>query len=171
MSEITSDSGYGAQTPVTPVPQAATQVDALSRALPSLAKDLFPIGARVISVLSVPAKTDTSNSSDNNSASLNTTTSAHMLILMVPNAGHEVLSPALQQGNRLVVSLMAHGDDTTQSISAFRLTANQICQGANAKEICEHATLSPQYLGLEIVITQSFACIQKLHHSLKNYVR
>jgi len=96
MSEITSDSGYGAQTPVTPVPQAATQVDALSRALPSLAKDLFPIGARVISVLSVPAKTDTSNSSDNNSASLNTTTPAHMLILMVPNAGHEVLSPALQ---------------------------------------------------------------------------
>jgi hypothetical protein len=35
-----------------------------------------------------------------------------MLILLVPNASREVLSLALQQGDRLVVSLMARGDET-----------------------------------------------------------
>jgi hypothetical protein len=34
-----------------------------------------------------------------------------MLILLVPNAAREVLSLALQQGDRLVVSLMARGED------------------------------------------------------------
>ena len=34
-----------------------------------------------------------------------------MLILLVPNSSREVLSLALQQGDRLVVSLMASGDE------------------------------------------------------------
>jgi hypothetical protein len=34
-----------------------------------------------------------------------------MLILLIPNQSREVLSLALQQGDRLVVSLMARGDE------------------------------------------------------------
>src|SRR5258706_487177 len=65
----------------------------------------------------------------------------------------------------------AMSEITSDSGYGAETPVTPVPQGANAKEICEHATLSPQYLGLEIVITQSFACIQKLHHSLKNYVR
>ena len=68
------------------------------------------MGVRVISVQGLPPQTSNSNSSDT-SSSFTATTPAHMLILLVPNASREVLSLALQQGDRLVVSLMARGDD------------------------------------------------------------
>jgi hypothetical protein len=55
-------------------------------------------------------KTDSSNTSDT-SSSFSTETQAHLLMLLVPDASREVLSLALQQGDRLVVSLMARGDD------------------------------------------------------------
>jgi hypothetical protein len=35
-----------------------------------------------------------------------------MLMLLVPNESREVLSLALQQGDRLVVSLMARGEES-----------------------------------------------------------
>jgi hypothetical protein len=84
------------------------QADALSRALPPLAKDLFPMGVRVISVQGIAPKVDTS---EEESSSFNTLDQPKMLILLVPNASREVLSLALQQGDKLVVSLMARGDD------------------------------------------------------------
>ena len=111
MPELILQPGYGIEPTATAMPKEIEQVDALSRALPPLAKDLFPMGVRVISVQGLPPQTDSSNTSDT-SSSFSATTPAHMLILLVPNASREVLSLALQQGDRLVVSLMAVGDET-----------------------------------------------------------
>jgi hypothetical protein len=111
MPELIIEPGYGVQPTATPAPQEVAQADALSRALPPLAKDLFPMGVRVISVQGLAPKTDTSDSSGA-SSSFSTLTQARMLILLVPNASREVLSLALQQGDRLIVSLMARGDET-----------------------------------------------------------
>jgi len=98
---------------ITPEPVETAKTDALGRSFPPLAKDLFPAGVRVIAVQGLPVKTvnetgtDTSSSTNN----FNDLSPAHILVLMVPNASREVLSLALQQGDRLVVSLMARGDD------------------------------------------------------------
>ncbi len=101
----------GIQPTSTPGPQEVAQASALSRALPPLAKDLFPMGVRVISVQGLPPQTDSTATSSSDS-SLTTIDQPQMLILLVPNASREVLSLALQQGDRLVVSLMARGDET-----------------------------------------------------------
>jgi hypothetical protein len=87
------------------------QADALSRALPPLAKDLFPMGVRVISVQGLPPAPD-STDTGNSGSSFTTFDKPQMLILLVPTASREVLSLALQQGDSLVVSLMARGDET-----------------------------------------------------------
>ena len=69
------------------------------------------MGVRVIAVQGLPVQTDsTDNSNSNSSFTLDST--QKMLILLVPNPSREVLSLALQQGDRLVVSLMARGDET-----------------------------------------------------------
>ena len=96
------------QVETTPQPMEMEQADALSRAQPPLAKDLFPMGVRVISVQGLPQPTD-STASNNSSFTIDDT--SKMLILLVPNTSREVLSLALQQGDRLVVSLMARGDE------------------------------------------------------------
>jgi Flp pilus assembly protein CpaB len=93
---------------VTPVPQESAIADAQSRSFPPLAKDLFPMGVRVISVQGLPPATDTT---DDGSSSFTTFDQPQMLILLVPNEAREVLSLALQQGDRLVVSLMARGEE------------------------------------------------------------
>jgi Flp pilus assembly protein CpaB len=93
---------------VTPAPQESAIADAQSRSFPPLAKDLFPMGVRVISVQGLPPATD---SADDGSSSFTTFDQPQMLILLVPNEAREVLSLALQQGDRLVVSLMARGED------------------------------------------------------------
>lgn len=69
------------------------------------------MGVRVIAVQGLPPSTDTSDTGDSGS-SFSTTMQPRMLILLIPNAAREVLSLALQQGDRLVVSLMARGDDS-----------------------------------------------------------
>jgi len=69
------------------------------------------MGVRVIAVQGLLAQTDsTENSESGSSFTLDDT--QKMLILLVPNESREVLSLALQQGDRLVVSLMARGDET-----------------------------------------------------------
>lgn len=65
------------------------------------------MGVRVIAVQGLPQPTESEDS-----GSFNLDTQPKMLILLVPNASREVLSLALQQGDRLVVSLMARGDET-----------------------------------------------------------
>ena len=111
MPELILQPGTGIEPTATPAPQELEQADALSRALPPLAKDLFPMGVRVISVQGLPPQTDSTDTSNSNS-SLTTIDRPQMLILLVPNTSREVLSLALQQGDRLVVSLMARGDET-----------------------------------------------------------
>jgi hypothetical protein len=64
-----------------------------------------------MAIQGLPAQTDSTDGNDSNS-SFTTFDQPKMLILLVPNASREVLSLALQQGDRLVVSLMARGDET-----------------------------------------------------------
>lgn len=95
---------------MTPVPQEMEAAEALARAMPPLAKDLFPGGVRVISVQGLPAQTDPTENG-NGGSSFNLESRQKMLILLVPNQSREVLSLALNQGDKLVVSLMARGDE------------------------------------------------------------
>lgn len=109
MPELILDPASVIEPTATALPQEVEQADALSRALPPLAKDLFPMGVRVISVQGMAPKTDTS---EEESSSFTTFDQPKMLILLVPNASREVLSLALQQGDKLVVSLMARGEES-----------------------------------------------------------
>ncbi len=109
MPELVIDPGYVEPT-AQPSPLELEQTDAINRSFPPLAKDLFPMGVRVIAVQGLPVQTDsTENSNSGSSFTLEDT--QKMLILLVPNESREVLSLALQQGDRLVVSLMARGDE------------------------------------------------------------
>ena len=109
MPELVIDPGY-----VEPTAQPSLleleQADAMNRTFPPLAKDLFPMGVRVIAVQGLPAQTDSTENTDSGS-SFTLEDTQKMLILLVPNESREVLSLALQQGDRLVVSLMARGDE------------------------------------------------------------
>jgi hypothetical protein len=106
MSTPILDPDFIFQPAQTPSPQDAVQAEALARALPPLAKDLFPMGVRVMAVQGLPAPTTSEEES------YTAIDQPQMLILLVPNEAREVLSLALQQGDRLVVSLMARGDGT-----------------------------------------------------------
>ncbi len=106
--ELVIDPGYNTEPTAQPSPLELEQADAINRSLPPLAKDLFPMGVRVIAVQGLPQQTEPSE----DSGSFNLDTQPKMLILLVPNQSREVLSFALQQGDRLVVSLMARGDET-----------------------------------------------------------
>lgn len=106
MPELIIDPGYVEPT-TQPSPLELEQADAIHRSFPPLAKDLFPMGVRVIAVQGLPQQTESSE----DSGSFNLDTQPKMLILLVPNESREVLSLALQQGDRLVVSLMARGDE------------------------------------------------------------
>jgi Flp pilus assembly protein CpaB len=106
MPELVIDPGYVEPT-AQPSPVELQQADAIHRSFPPLAKDLFPMGVRVIAVQGLPQQTESSE----DSGSFNLDTQPKMLILLVPNQSREVLSLALQQGDRLVVSLMARGDE------------------------------------------------------------
>jgi hypothetical protein len=108
MPELVIDPGYEIEPTTQPSPLELEQTDALNRSYPPLAKDLFPMGVRVIAVQGLPAQTD---STEDNGSSFTLDDTEKMLILLVPNESREVLSLALQQGDRLVVSLMARGDE------------------------------------------------------------
>lgn len=106
MSTPILDPDFIFQPAQTPSSQDAVQAEALARALPPLAKDLFPMGVRVMAVQGLPAPTASEEES------YTAIDQPQMLILLIPNEAREVLSLALQQGDRLVVSLMARGDET-----------------------------------------------------------
>jgi len=107
MPELVIDPGYVEPT-AQPSPLELEQAEAINRSFPPLAKDLFPMGVRVIAVQGLPAQTD---SADESGSSFTIDDTQKMLILLIPNQSREVLSLALQQGDRLVVSLMARGDE------------------------------------------------------------
>ncbi len=102
----------GLQPTSTPAPQDSTKADALSRTFPPLAKDIFPMGVRVVSIQGLPVKTTNENGdSTSSSTTFNDFSQTRMLILLIPNQAREELALALQQGDKLVVSLMARGDE------------------------------------------------------------
>ncbi|MBX3037363.1 MAG: hypothetical protein KF758_10695 [Anaerolineales bacterium] len=109
MPELVIDPGHIEPT-AQPSPLELEQADAMNRTFPPLAKDLFPMGVRVIAIQGLPAQTDSTENSDGGS-SFTLEDTQKMLILLVPNESREVLSLALQQSDRLVVSLMARGDE------------------------------------------------------------
>jgi hypothetical protein len=111
MTTPTPMAEFSIEPTATSLPSEIEQTDALSRAMPPLAKDLFPMGVRVISVQGLPPKPDASDT-ESAESSFTSFDQPQMLILLVPNASREVLALALQQGDRLVISLMARGDDT-----------------------------------------------------------
>lgn len=67
------------------------------------------MGVRVIAGQGLPPAADTT---EDGGLTFTTFDQPQMLILSVPNESREVLSLALQQGDRLVVSLLARGDET-----------------------------------------------------------
>jgi hypothetical protein len=99
------------QPTATPASVDATRAEALGRTFPPLAKDLFPMGVRVIAIQGLPVKTSDESKSDNTQTTFNDFSQTHMLMLLIPNESREELSLALQQGDKLIVSLMARGDD------------------------------------------------------------
>ncbi|MBV6433338.1 MAG: hypothetical protein IANPNBLG_03516 [Bryobacteraceae bacterium] len=109
MPELILQPGTNTIPITTPAPEETARTDALGRALPPLAKDLFPMGVRVIAVQGLPPSAP--EASDSNGSAFTTASQPKMLILLIPNEAREVLSLALQQGDRLVVSLMARGDE------------------------------------------------------------
>lgn len=98
------------QPAVTPSSAESALAEALGRTFPPLAKDLFPMGVRVISVQGLPVQT-TDENGEASTSTFNDFSQTRMLILLVPNEAREVLALALQQGDKLVVSLMARGDE------------------------------------------------------------
>jgi hypothetical protein len=95
----------------TPAPEDLTKAEALGRIFPPLAKDIFPMGVRVIAIQGLPVQTTDKAGADSSATTFNDFSQTHMLILLVPNEAREELSLALQQGDKLIVSLMARGDD------------------------------------------------------------
>ena len=102
----------GDQPVATAVPADVTKADALARIYPPLAKDLFPAGVRVIAIQGLPIQTTTdASSTTSTNTGINELSQNHMLMLLIPNESREELSLALQQGDKLIVSLMARGDE------------------------------------------------------------
>ncbi len=109
MPEVLVMPGYETQPAPTPLLEESARTQALGRALPPLAKDLFPAGVRLIAIQGLPPAA-TADESEGGS-SFTTFDQPRMLILLVPNEAREVLSLALQEGDRLVVSLLARGEE------------------------------------------------------------
>ena len=115
----------GVPAPATPEPQITIpglaedanpddeqDMNAEERAYPPMAKDLFPGGVQVISIQGLPPEIDSDPETDPQPSVYNSTSQREMLILLVPNESREILSLAIQQGDQIVVSLLARGDDT-----------------------------------------------------------
>jgi Flp pilus assembly protein CpaB len=133
MPELVIDPGYSIEPTAQPSPLELEQADAIHRSFPPLAKDLFPMGVRVIAVQGLPQQTDSSE----DSGSFNLDTKPKMLILLIPNESREVLSLALQQGDRLVVSLMARGEETpTAGFTYWDLPFEHATRGAGSFGDC-----------------------------------
>lgn len=90
-----------AEASVTPTPTPV----GLNAAFPPFAKDLFPQGVRVIGVQGLPKSQPTPSA-----ALAPSNQTSPLLLLLLPADSREVLSLALQNGDLLVVSLLAKGN-------------------------------------------------------------
>ena len=89
------------------------QEESLERTYPPLAKDLFPAGVRVIAVQGAAPDVSSGDGDSAVQTSLVDPTRTQMLILLVPNQSREELALSMQQGDQLIVSLLARGEDIT----------------------------------------------------------
>lgn len=100
----------------TPTPEAQPGQEALGRSFPPLAKDLFPQGVRVIAVQGLPQDAVQEPSEGAGFTSVAAAPAVidlareRILILLVPDEGREALALALEQGDRLIISLLSKGE-------------------------------------------------------------
>jgi len=108
----------------TPTPEAqpgqeapsTSSGQALGRSFPPLAKDIFPQGVRVIAVQGLPqdAGQEPSEGADFTSVAAAPAVidlaRERILILLVPDDEREGLALALEQGDRLIISLLSKGE-------------------------------------------------------------
>ena len=87
--------------------------ESLDRSFPPMAKDLFPAGVRVIAIQGLPPDPAADGEETAVQAGLANAIRSQLLILLVPNQSREELALAMQQGDQLIVSLLASGEDIT----------------------------------------------------------
>lgn len=114
--------GIAPQVVATPIPNESAEDKAKELLYPPMSKDMFPEGVRVVAVQGLPDKVDPS--AQNNATTTDPAAGyvqfnkKKVLVLIVPDSKREELALALQQGDMLVVSLLAHGSsDPTAGFS------------------------------------------------------
>jgi len=109
-----------AMTPEQEKQQGETE-EMLKETYPPLAKDLFPSGVRVIAVQGlpepapVPSEDDVLSGGAQEQPAFDNFDQPEMLLLLIPNNAREILSLAMQKGDSLVVTLLAHGEEYPSS--------------------------------------------------------
>lgn len=125
---ITGDTPYigiAPQVVATPIPYETEMDKAKAMLYPPMSKDMFPEGIRVIAVQGAPERVDPSASTQDTvdpAAGYIAFNKSKVLVLLVPNDKREELALALQEGDMLVVSLLARGDGSpTEGFSYWDL--------------------------------------------------
>ena len=117
--------GIAPQVVATPIPNETDMDKAKALLYPPMSKDMFPEGIRVMAVQGAPEKVDPSASKQDTvdpAAGYIAFNKAKVLVLLVPNDKREELALALQEGDMLVVSLLARGDKSpTEGFSYWDL--------------------------------------------------
>lgn len=125
---ITGDTPYigiAPQVVATPIPYETELDKARALLYPPMSKDMFPEGIRVIAVQGAPQYVDPDASTQDTvdpAAGYIEFNKSKVLVLLVPNDKREELALALQEGDMLVVSLLARGDGSpTEGFSYWDL--------------------------------------------------
>ena len=125
---ITGDTPYigiAPQVVATPIPYETELDKAKALLYPPMSKDMFPEGIRVIAVQGAPEYLDPDASTQDTvdpAAGYIEFNKSKVLVLLVPNDKREELALALQEGDLLVVSLLARGDGSpTEGFSYWDL--------------------------------------------------
>lgn len=125
---ITGDTPYigiAPQVVATPIPYETELDKAKALLYPPMSKDMFPEGIRVIAVQGAPEYVDPDASTQDTvdpAAGYIEFNKSKVLVLLVPNDKREELALALQEGDLLVVTLLARGDGSpTEGFSYWDL--------------------------------------------------
>lgn len=125
---ITGDTPYvgiAPQVVATPIPYETELDKAKALLYPPMSKDMFPEGIRVMAVQGAPQYVDPDASTQDTvdpAAGYIEFNKSKVLVLLVPNDKREELALALQEGDLLVVSLLARGDGSpTEGFSYWDL--------------------------------------------------
>jgi hypothetical protein len=125
---ITGDTPYigiAPQVIATPIPYETELDKAKALLYPPMSKDMFPEGIRVMAVQGAPMRVDPGVSTQDTidpAAGYIAFNKPKVLVLLIPNGKREELALALQEGDLLVVSLLARGDGSpTEGFSYWDL--------------------------------------------------